>query len=182
MLHKFQPLIICGLGQWRKYKKALVFGASALALSLFPIRPGLAQVVNVGCSQNLQTGGHVACSAGTLRIRPNGTTVVTGCLATLSAPQAAQCTISVTGGVATRNVIVDFPTQPVNITGGGGTATLNDFKLEKTTTAGTAASLTYTPLQIAAPVNVNVGTTMTFSDKQTAGAYTGGVNIRARFN
>lgn len=166
----------------RLLKNTLFSTLSTLTFLAWTTKDLSAQTLNTSCAQNLQIGEHVACSIGTLRIRPNGTTVITGCLAVLTVPQAGQCTVSVTGGAATRDVIVDFPTQPVNISFGGNNVSMNNFRLEKTATTGTAATITLTTAEITAPVVFDVGATASFGDNQAAGTYTGGVTIRARFN
>lgn len=168
----------------KKIKRALLFSASSIVVSLSLLVPQntYGQNINVGCAQLFSVGEHIACSVGTLRIRPNNTTVITGCLSTLTAPQAGQCTVSVTGAAPTRDVVVEFPTTPINITDAPNSASVNIFRLEKTTAAGTAAAITYTPGQITAPVVLNVGGTLSFVDNQPDGMYSGGVNIRARFD
>lgn len=162
-------------------KTTIFVAVSALAISAYPY-DALAQTININCPQNLYIGNHVTCGNGTLAIRPDGSTSISGCLEVMTAPQPAQCQMSVTGGAPTRNIRVSFDPTPITIyRGSADTVTLSAFRLQKGTTPGFFAQLTYTPAEVTTTVDINFGATVSFSNPQTEGFYVGTIKLNANF-
>lgn len=157
---------------------AALVAVSALSVAALAGNPALAQIV-FNCPQQISVGRHAACSNGSLVINPDGSTNLTGCLATDTPPQAGQCILSTGGVPLTRNVVVAFTTNSIFMNGGGGSAKVNNFRMQPTSAPTPAAQFTFTPTQAAGGVTINIGGTLNFSNGQAIGAYGGSIRVSA---
>lgn len=163
-------------------KNIVLVSVSALALSAYPFRDAHGQAVNINCTQDFGFGQHIACGNGSLRIDPDGSTNIVGCLISLSAPSPARCLLTVSGPPPTRDVKVTFNTNTIVINDGGLTVTMKNFKMQEFGQPTTAAKLTFTPLELTTTIKIDVGGTLNFTDKQPQGNYSGNLTVNANFN
>jgi hypothetical protein len=159
-------------------QRFILVTVSAVALSAAYGNLAMAQLI-LDCPQRLQVGSHNACSNGTLVINPDGSTQLTGCLATFNTPEPGQCVLSTGGVPPTRNVVVSFTTNSIFINGGGPQAGIDNFRMQPVGVATPQAQFTFTPLEVANTVTLDIGGRLNFSNNQAIGNYTGQVQITA---
>lgn len=166
----------------KQYQKAALVSVSVLALSALPFLSAYGQTLKASCPQNFKVGEHAACGTGSLRINPDGSVSTAACIVTLTNPDPGKCTVSVTGGTATRDVIVSVTQASIFLSATGQQVTVDDFRLQDTAKTMTGTKVTYTPAEITAPVNIDVGGRLNFSNNQPSGIYTGKLSVKAVFN
>ena len=141
-------------------KTGTLVAVSALALLALP---AYGQTVNINCPQQMGFGQHIACANGSLRINPDGSTSLSGCLVQQVAPQPASCKLVITGGVGTRNVKVSFATSSINVKMGADTATFRKLRMQERGQPTTAAFFVFNPLDLTSSITLDIGGTLDFS-------------------
>lgn len=177
MVKKFS----CAYTETKRSDPLVLVGVCALALAALPSNKAFGQAVQLTCPDRLDVGDHIACGTGTLRINPDGSTNLVGCLVQEAAPDPGSCQVRVTGGLATRNVKVSFDAPTVTVQKGADQFIVNQLKMQERGQPSTAAQLTFTPLEMTSFVTIDFGGTMSFSGGQPAGNYSGDLIINADF-
>lgn len=161
-------------------KKAtrLLVSVSMLALSAFP---AFAQTVQIDCTGTIGFGEHVACSAGSIRINPDGTINTTGCLVTNQAADPIECKLSITGGTATKSVQVSFDTPNITVSNGGQSMLFDRLRMQEQGDPFIKTSLIFTTGELTSTITIDVGGTLNFNSGQAEGNYSGPLVVNANF-
>jgi hypothetical protein len=162
-----------------KQNKAILVTVSALSLGAFYTGVAHAQIVLNCSTQRFRVGEHSACSVGSLVINPDGSTNLSGCLVTTVPPEPGQCILETGGVPPTRNVVVEFTQNTIFLAGPGPQVKVNNLRMQPVGVATPAAQFTFTPLEVANTITLNIGGTMHFADGQALGSYSGQILVRA---
>lgn len=165
----------------RGARKMVRLSVAAATLNPFGLAFGVHAVVAqpfVSCSRAIQFGRVMNCDGGgIIGVKPTGTAITDGCIVPLGDINFGKCNVEVSLP-QTQSIQMSFSQTKINMTGAG-MAVLGNFNIA--TEAGghaytfAASSFTTTQKVIA------IGGTMTISDGQEAGGYSGSLNVMVSF-
>jgi len=167
----------------RKKKSAqeILIRVSALAVMAAPVPSARAQstTLNIVCKQDIGIGNLIAsgCMNGTYAIKPNGAHTDMGCLLIIKSATAGVCTITTKKGPATKSAKITFAKTTFKLTSGGATVTLKDLRMRARSKTASVTKLTVSATALQNTVTIDVGGSLHYVDLQTAGKYSGKVQV-----